>query len=153
KELEYLPLAAKAPGATIFEKGGIDGPNAYAKASMTREEADSWCGNWEPSQTRSECIAQALKEIGGRKYAAQDDRLKKTTDAVDGEHYEMAGRWEGGIGHGRTKWKRASTGEIVGRSNAEGGLGIALQWETLCPHGGLQPVDSSKMVLDPDDYS
>jgi hypothetical protein len=153
KELEYLPLAAKAPGATIFEKGGIDGPNAYAKAIVTKEEVNSWCANWAPSQKRSDCIALVLKDFGSRQYAAHADCLKKTITAVDGHRYEMAGVWQGGIGHGRTKWKRASTGEVVDRSNADGGLGIALQWEILCPNGGRRTVASSKMVLGPDDYS
>lgn len=153
EDLGEIPLAAKAPVATILAKGGIDGPNAYAKAIVTKKEADSWCGNWAPEQNRSDCIAGILLEFGNRQYTSSADCLKKTITAVDGHFYEMAGVWQGGIGHGRTKWKRVSTGEVVDRSNAAGGLGISMQWETLCPHGGIKAPVSSKTVLGPDDYS
>jgi hypothetical protein len=52
---------------------------------------------------------------------------------TDGKTYTLAGTWDNsGIGAGRTRW-RDSSGKIVGRDNASGGLGISQQWEVLCP--------------------
>lgn len=39
------------------------------------------------------------------------------------------------MGAGRSKWRDAQ-GRIAGRDNANGGMGIAQQWEVLCPSGG-----------------
>jgi hypothetical protein len=66
-------------------------------------------------------------------YRASADCTAGRITAVDGQTYTLAGIWDNSdIGAGRTRWRDAS-GAIVGRDNASGGLGIAQQWEVLCP--------------------
>lgn len=66
-------------------------------------------------------------------YRASADCIGGRITAVDGKTYALADRWDhSDIGGGRTRWRDAS-GKIVGRDNASGGLGIAQQWEVLCP--------------------
>jgi hypothetical protein len=49
--------------------------------------------------------------------------------------------WTTDIGRGRSRW-RDPTGKVVGQDNASGGLGIAQQWEVLCPRVPAQPATS-----------
>jgi hypothetical protein len=66
-------------------------------------------------------------------YRASADCTKGRISAVDGETYRLDGVWNASdIGAGRTRWRERS-GQVIGRDNASGELGISQQWEVLCP--------------------
>src|SRR6185295_12591064 len=78
-------------------------------------------------------------------YRASADCPAGKITTIDGQSYTLAGVWDASdVGAGRTKWKDAS-GQIVGRDNASGGLGISQQWEVLCP-GPVKATSAAKPV-------
>lgn len=129
---EHLSLGSKHWAPTIFKKSGIGSANASAEAKVTREEIEGWCANWSPGDKG--CVQRELSsEAANRVYRASADCTRGRITAVDGKTYVLAGTWDHtDIGGGRTRWRDAA-GNIVGRDNASGGLGISQQWEVLCP--------------------
>jgi hypothetical protein len=82
----------------------------------------------------AKCVKDELAADGGKIYRASANCLAGTLTAIDEKKYTFAGVWShDDIGGGRTKWRDVSTGEIVGRDNASGGLSLSQQWEVLCP--------------------
>lgn len=139
---EWLALCAKCVNPTIFSQTGTDTTNAVAQARITREEIEGWCANWQPGDAA--CVKQGLLDHDLKKiYRASADCSAGRITPVDGKPYQLAGVWDNNdIGGGRSKWRDAQ-GKIVGRDNASGGLGIAQQWEVLCPSAG-KPAASAK---------
>jgi hypothetical protein len=133
-DLGWLAICSKCASPTIFSKTGAGTANAVAQARMTREELADWCANWNPDS--KDCMKQQLAEYDLNKvYTAKADCTRGRITPIDGATYTYAGVWDASdIGEGRSKWKDAS-GQIVGRDNASGGLGISQQWEELCPKG------------------
>lgn len=131
---EWLSLGSKHWSPSVFSKSGIGTSNARAEARVTREEIQGWCENWSPGDRG--CVQRELDSPEAKAtYRASADCTRGRITAVDGQTYTLAGRWDNSdIGGGRTRWRDGS-GRIVGRDNASGGLGIAQQWEVLCPEG------------------
>ncbi|WP_374575625.1 hypothetical protein [Phenylobacterium sp.] len=129
---EWLAICAKCVSPTVQTKSGVGTANAVATARITRADIEEWCANWEPD-SRS-CVADGLKnEDMITVYKASADCLHGKITPIDGQSYTLAGVWDNSdIGGGRTRWRDAK-GQIVGRDNASGGLGISQQWELLCP--------------------
>lgn len=131
---ESLAICSKCWAPTVFSKSGIGTANAVAEARATREAIAGWCQNWTPDDRG--CVQRELSSPDAKRtYRASADCTRGRITAIDGETYTLAGRWDNSdIGGGRTRWRDGS-GRIVGRDNASGGLGIAQQWEVLCPEG------------------
>lgn len=126
-----LSLGSKHWSPTIFSQSGFGTANAVAEARATRRGVEGWCANWSPDDKR--CVAQTLAAEAKQTYRASADCLAGRITNVDGNTYTFAGIWDNSdIGGGRTRWRDAA-GKIVGRDNASGGLGIAANWEVLCP--------------------
>lgn len=135
---DWLSLGSKHWAPTVTSKSGIGTANAVAEAKVTREEIAGWCGNWSPGD--ADCVKRELASEAAKKtYRATADCTRGRITTVDGNTYTLAGTWDASdIGAGRTKWRDGS-GKIVGRDNASGGLGIAQQWEVLCPGTATVP--------------
>lgn len=131
-QMDWLALCAKCVSPSIQSKSGIGTANATATARITRADAEDWCANWAPGDKG--CVAgQLASDEAKQTYRASADCLHGKITPVDGRTYTLAGVWDNSdIGGGRTRW-RDSKGQIVGRDNASGGLGISQQWEVLCP--------------------
>jgi len=129
---EWLSLGSKHWAPTVVSKFGIGTANAVAEAQVTRQEIEAWCANWAPGDRA--CVQRELATDAAKKtYRASADCTAGRITPVDGQTYTLAGTWDNSdIGAGRTRWRDAA-GNIVGRDNASGGLGIAQQWEVLCP--------------------
>lgn len=129
---EWLSLGSKHWAPTITSKSGIGTANARAEAKVTRQELEGWCENWSPGDKA--CVQRELASPEAKKtYRASADCTRGRITPIDGNTYTLAGKWDSSdIGAGRTRW-RDSSGKIVGRDNASGGLGISQQWEVLCP--------------------
>lgn len=129
---EWLSLGSKHWAPTVVSKSGIGTANAVAEARVMRESVRAWCENWAPGDR--DCVNREMASPEARKtYRASADCIAGRITAVDGNTYTLAGRWDhSDIGGGRSRWRDAN-GRIVGRDNASGGLGIAQQWELLCP--------------------
>jgi hypothetical protein len=124
---EWLAICSKCPSPTVTSKSGIGSAKATAEGRMSRADIagpDGLC-----AANDNACIMTELKKV----YRASADCTAGRITAVDEKIYALAGLWDtSDIGGGRTKWKDAE-GQIVGRDNASGGLGISQQWELLCP--------------------
>ena len=132
--MNWLAICSKCLAPTITQSQGLGTANAWAEARITRAEIVGWCENWQPGDRN--CVAGELANPENRKtYRASADCTKGRITPVDGQTYSYAGIWnDNDIGGGRSRWRDAS-GQIVGRDNASGGLGISQQWEVLCPKG------------------
>lgn len=131
---EWLSLGSKHWSPSVFSRSGIGTSNARAEARVTREAMQGWCENWAPGDR--DCVRREMASPEAKRtYSASADCTRGRITAVDGQTYTLAGRWDNSdIGGGRTRW-RDRDGRVVGRDNASGGLGIAQQWEVLCPEG------------------
>ena len=129
---EWLSLGSKHWAPTVTSSSGIGTARASAEAKVTRKEIEGWCANWSPEDKG--CVQRELASPEAKQtYRASADCTRGRITAVDGNTYTLAGTWDNSdIGAGRTRW-RDSSGKIVGRDNASGGLSISQQWETLCP--------------------
>lgn len=131
---EWLAVCSKCVSPGIFSKTGIGTSNAVAQARITPADVKEWCDNWQPgdgSCVKNQLAAEDLKKV----YRASANCTAGSITPIDGRTYTLAGAWDGSdIGAGRSRWRDAS-GKVVGRDNASGGLGIAQQWEILCPQG------------------
>lgn len=138
-EEQWLALCAKCLSPTVFRTEGLDTAHAVAEARITRQAAAGWCENWSPGQPAAACIAEQMaSDDAKRVWRAEADCTAGRITPVDGQTYAYAGIWSSDIGRGRTRWRDAR-GHIVGQDNASGGLGIAQQWEVLCPRTGTRP--------------
>lgn len=137
-ESESLSLGSKHWAPTVVSKSGIGTANAVAEARVMREEIEGWCANWAPDDRN--CVRAVLDSPDAKlTYRASANCIAGRITAVDGNTYTLAGRWDhSDFGGGRTRWRDAA-GRIVGRDNASGGLGIAQQWEVLCPENAPAP--------------
>lgn len=145
---EWLALGSKHWAPTITSKSGIGTAHAVAQAKVTRGEIEGWCANWSPEDKG--CVARELASDAAKKiYRASADCTRGRITAVDGKTYTLDGVWDDSdIGGGRTRWRDPS-GVIVGRDNASGGLGIAQQWEVLCPGPVRRPEAASAQPAAP----
>lgn len=137
-EAESLSLGSKHWAPTVISKTGAGTANAKAEARVTRQSIEAWCANWAPDDRN--CVRHELDNPDTKlTYRASANCPAGRITAVDGNTYTLAGRWDhSDIGGGRTRWRDAA-GRIVGRDNASGGLGIAQQWEVLCPDTAAVP--------------
>ncbi len=154
RQPDWLALCAKCLNPVVIQKSGIGTAHAVAIARITKDAAAAWCGNWVPGQNPAQCVREQMATKDARKtYRASADCIAGRITAVDGMTYRLAGVWTDRFARGRTKWRDPS-GHIVGTDNASGGLGIAQQWEVLCPglpartqrppppHGRTPPADA-----------
>ena len=148
-DADWLSLGSKHWAPTVTSRSGIGTANASAEGKVTREEIAGWCANWSPGDV--DCVKRELgSEAAKKTYRATADCTRGRITAVDGNTYTLAGTWDASdIGAGRTKWRDGS-GKVVGRDNASGGLGIAQQWEVLCPGAATAPpADASRAKSPP----
>lgn len=147
-EAESLSLGSKHWAPTVVSKTGAGTANAVAEARVTREAIEGWCANWSPGDRN--CVRGVLDSPDAKiTYRASANCMAGRITAVDSNTYTLAGRWDhSDIGGGRTRWRDAA-GRIVGRDNASGGLGIAQQWEVLCPDTAAAPRSGSTAARPP----
>lgn len=130
-EREWLAICAKCIAPSVITKSGIGTADARAEARVQKQDAVEWCGNWQPDDRN--CVRDQMASDEARQtYRARANCPAGTITAIDGNTYSLAGVWTSDLGRGRTRWRDAA-GHIVGQDNASGGLGIAQQWEVLCP--------------------
>lgn len=134
---EWLASCFRCPAPTVVSKSGIGTANAIAEARMTESELRTSCAETDPQNVEA-CVRREMADVGKKVYRATADCTIGRIKTIDEQQYTLAGIWDNSdIGGGRTKW-RGADGQIVGRDNASGGLGISQQWEVLCP----QPVSA-----------
>ncbi|MGX5733044.1 hypothetical protein [Bosea thiooxidans] len=137
------------PRAYLTAISGAGTEAAMAEGRVDRASAEEACRD--SSSMEPDCVEQILRNEAGRTYRASADCrsgiLKPTTGGV----FRHAGLWTSGVGNGRSRW-RDETGQLVEQASAGGGLGLAQQWEVLCPaagtiQAGLEPstIDLSTM--------
>ncbi len=138
----WLALCGKCLSPTVVSSSGLGTAHAEAVARITREGATGWCGDWQPDQV-ARCVQEALaSDDAHTTYRATADCPHGRITAVDGVTYSLAGVWSSGIGKGRTKWRDPS-GKVLGVEEPGSGLGIAEQWEVLCPRAPAQPAGAA----------
>lgn len=136
---EWLSLCGKCLSPSVISKSGAGTAHAVAEARITRQGAAGWCSTWQPSNNPEPCAREQLAEAGNKLYRATANCLAGRLTAIDEKSYVLAGAWGPGIGEGRTRWRNPSTGNIVGRDEASGGLALSQQWEVLCPARAAAP--------------
>lgn len=129
---DYLSLCSKCVTPTVTLKKGIGTSNAIAEAKVTRNDAKSWCENWQSGDSLEACIKEQLSSYGKDTYRASANCLEGKITTIEGESYTLAGLWTSDVGRGRTKWRDAS-GAIIGQDNASNGLAISQQWRCYAP--------------------
>jgi hypothetical protein len=129
---EWLSLCSKCLSPTVISKTGAGTANAVAIARITEAAARGWCENWEPGNRN--CVREQMSQPeAAQTFRATADCPAGRITAVDGQTYRRDGSWpRNSMGEGRARFRNAA-GRIVGADNASGGLGIAQQWEVLCP--------------------
>jgi len=131
-----LAECSKCPSPTVTAKSGLGTANAVIEGKLTLQDAKDWCANWEPGSNPDACAQEQVTQDKGAIYRTSANCLTGHLLALNGSSYALAGVWADDIGKGRTKW-RDSAGKIVGQDNASNGLGLANQWEYLCPNSKL----------------
>ncbi len=129
---EWLALCSQCLSPTVLSKTGAGTTNAIATARITEAGARDWCQQWEPGNRN--CVRQQMSQPeASQTFRASADCPGGRLTAIDGQSYRRDGVWPAGdIGAGRARFRDASS-RIVPRDNASGGLGLAQQWEVLCP--------------------
>ncbi len=129
---DWLALCSKCLSPSVQSKSGIGTANAVATARITEADARDWCANWQPGD--GTCVREQMSTPEAKQtFRATADCPAGRITPIDGKTYRRDGIWPGGdIGAGRPRFRDAA-GRVVGRDNASGGLGIAQQWELLCP--------------------
>jgi hypothetical protein len=132
---EWLPICSRCPSPIVYSKTGVGTANAVAEAKMTPAQFRETCSEQGlQGAALSRCVKDEAAADGGKIYRASANCLAGTLSAIDGKNYTFAGVWPNDdIGGGRTRWRDSETGQIVGRDNASGGLGLSVQWEVVCP--------------------
>ena len=132
---EILAVCARCPSPTVFAKTGTGTANSVAEAKMTRQTFVQGCTEQGfQGAALAKCVKDEMVADGGKIYRASANCLAGTLSPIDGKQYTFAGVWPNDdIGGGWTRWRDTATGQIVGRDNASGGLGLSQQWEVLCP--------------------
>jgi hypothetical protein len=132
---EWLAVCSRCPTPFVFSKTGAGTANAVAEAKMTPQSFSQSCAQQGlQGAALKKCINDELTADGGKIYRATANCAAGKLMAIDGRQYTLAGLWPANdIGGGRTRWRNAATGQIVGSDNASGGLGLSQQWEVLCP--------------------
>ena len=143
----YLPQCHQCATPVIFERTGIDGPQARIVARVTEEMAADYCANFAPGRSAPECVADVLHSEADRTYTASANC--ETGRLVDnhGNVYRVAGIWQEGLAEGRVRLADAD-GETVPVGLHHGGLPLSTQWSVLCPTvlpalGDYTPRDSA----------
>ena len=128
--IQWIPLCGKCLSPSISHKSGLGTSKAVAEGKVTAADAQAWCENWEPEN--KDCIKQQLESEQGKVYRISANCHNGSLTSYDGTSYRYAGVWrDEDIGKGRPKF-RDSSGQIVPRDHASGGLTLAAQWELLC---------------------
>ncbi len=133
------------PRAYLTALSGAGTEAATAEGRVDRASAEEACRD--NGSTESDCVEQILRNEAGRTHRASADCrggiLKPTTGGV----FRYAGLWTSGVGNGRSRW-RDEAGQFVGQASAGGGLGLAQQWEVLCPAAGVRQVEQEPGTVD-----
>lgn len=128
---------------TAISRAGTEA--AMAEGRVDRASAEEACRD--SGSTEPDCVDQILRNEAGKTYRASADCrngiLKPTTGGV----FRHAGFWTSGVGNGRSRW-RDEAGQLVGQANASGGLGLAQQWEVLCPAVGVMQAEKGPGTVD-----
>jgi hypothetical protein len=131
----------------VFRKTGTGTAISVAEARMTPAALEAECTDQGfKGAALAKCVKEKTAEDGGKIYRASANCMAGTLSPIDEKKYTFAGVWSNeDIGGGRTKWRDVSTGEVVGRDNASGGLSLSQQWEVLCP-GPLRIVKPAQVA-------
>jgi len=132
---ETLAVCSRCQSPTVYAKTGTGTANSVAEAKMTRQAFVQMCTEQGlQGAALAQCVKDEMAADGGKIYRASANCLAGTLAPIDGKRYTFAGVWPAGeVGEGRTKWRDAATGQVVGSDNASGGLALSQQWEVLCP--------------------
>lgn len=135
QEGEWLAVCNRCPSPVVFNKTGTGSANSVAEARMTRQQFQESCAEQGlKGAALAKCVKDETAADGGKIYKASANCQTGSLTPIDGKQYTFAGVWPNDdIGGGRTRWRDVATGQIVGRDNASGGLGLSQQWEVLCP--------------------
>ncbi|HSU05846.1 MAG TPA: hypothetical protein VLI93_09755 [Acetobacteraceae bacterium] len=118
---EWLSLCSKCLSPSITSKSGLGTAHATAEGKITRQDAESWCANWQPDSKLKQCVAEQLATDEAKQtYRATAGRII----AIDGATYTQAGRWTSGGGRGGAihpgkSWVR-TTPAMASRSPSSG---------------------------------
>jgi len=129
---EWIPLCSKCLTPSISSKSGIGTAHAVAEGKVTFKDAQQWCASWEPDNQG--CPNEQLDSEKGAVYRISANCPAGRLTSFDGAVYTHTREvWDASdIGQGLPKFRDAK-GKIVGRDNASNGLGLAAQWDVLCP--------------------
>jgi hypothetical protein len=131
-ETQWIPMCSKCLTPSISAKSGIGTAHAAAEGKVTLKDAQMWCASWDPDNKA--CPKEQLDNEKGAAYriSANCPAGKLTSD--DGATYTVTAEvWnKDDVGAGQPKL-RGPDGKIVGRDDASNGLGLAAQWQLLCP--------------------
>lgn len=147
QDAEWLAVCSRCPSPIVYKKTGTGTANSVAEARMTPQQFRVSCSEQGlHGAAHAKCVKEEMAADAGKVYRASANCTTGALTAIDGKQYTFAGVWSNDdIGGGRTRWRNAATGQIVGRDNASGGLGLAQQWEVLCP-GPLKIAQASNPV-------
>jgi len=129
---QWIPLCSKCLTPSITSKSGLGTDHAVAEGKVTLKDTQQWCASWEPDN--KSCPKEQLASENGAVYRISANCPAGKLTSYDGASYTHTEEvWNGDdIGEGQPKF-RGVDGRIVGRDNASNGLGLAAQWELLCP--------------------
>ena len=131
-DAESIPVCSQCLSPSISSKSGTGTSNAVAIGKATLKDAEQWCASWEPDNKA--CPKQQLDSEKGTVYRIAANCPAGKLTSYDGTAYTLTGdTWNADdVGAGRPRF-RGPDGKIVGRDNASNGLGLAAEWEILCP--------------------
>ncbi|HEY1263556.1 MAG TPA: hypothetical protein VGF06_08535 [Terriglobales bacterium] len=129
---DWISLCSKCLSASVSSKSGIGTTHAVAEGKVTLNDAEMWCGSWEPDSKT--CPKEQLANEKGQVYKISANCPAGKLSSFDGSVYTHTSEvWDtSDVGGGKPKF-RGQDGQIVGRDNASGGLDLAANWELLCP--------------------
>lgn len=133
------------PRAYLTALSGAGTEAAFAEGRVDHASAQEACRD--SGATEPDCAERILRNEAGKTYRASADCRSGILKPTTGGIFRHAGFWTSGVGNGRSRW-RDEAGQLVGQANASGGLGLAQQWEVLCPAVGVMQVEQGPGTVD-----
>lgn len=134
------------PRAYLTAISGAGTKSAMAEAHVDRASAEEACRD--NGSTEPDCAERILRNEADKTYRASADCREGILKPTTGGVFRHAGLWTAGVGNGRSRW-RDEAGQLVGQASASGGLGLAQQWEVLCPTAGTMQAALEPSTVDP----
>lgn len=143
---DIFPVDSKAPDAAITAISGVGTANARVTAAISKQAIHDWCDNWKPGDKA--CLADMQGSVGETYHASANCHSGTMIDP-SGRKLTWAGLNRGNDWDRFYLFKDTKTGENVGFSNADGGVGLMAQWMTLCPFGLPYTELPQSTLIDP----